>query len=239
MRCRRLPGIVAAVTAVLLWFPGAARPADLGLTVDVPDEEVADWPFEVTTTWSTEAARVLSLAFLEAKSCGENMRAGLELDPAALVVIEETVTEAGSRVDEVTLVRQGSYLACGYLQSSSDPAAPADVVAQSAIEITAFPGTEPSAQTGGIACGNVGGPRRITRVRAFAVRCRTARRVARRWGRGSGRGVVGEYRCRTRGRKVRCTASESRKVTFRFRCLVQRTATAGPARGRSAHQPPP
>jgi hypothetical protein len=46
------------------------------------------------------------------------------------------------------------------------------------------------------------------------VRCRTARRVARRWGR---RDEVGGYACRRRQRKVTCTAAEARKVTFRIR----------------------
>lgn len=219
MRQRSKPraALIAGAMITALGWPGAAHAADLSLSVKVPTEEVADWPFEVTTSWHTDTPRVLSVALIRATSCGENLRAGLELDPAALVVIDESVTDAGARVDAVTLVRQGSYLACGYLQSSTDPAARADVVAQSPIEITAFPGTEPSSQTGGIACGDVGGPHHITRIRAYAVRCRTARRVARRWGRATDRGAVGSYRCRTRERKVTCTASESRKVTFRFR----------------------
>ena len=202
----------------MLWWPGAARADDLALTVEVPTEQVADWPFKVTTTWSTDAPRVLTVAMLRATSCGESLDAGLELDPAGTVVIEVTVTDAGSRADEVTLVTFGSYLACAYLHSNPDPAAPADLVAQSPwpIEITRYPGTEPS-QTAGIACGDVGGPRRITRVRAYVVRCRAARRIARRWGRATERDEIGDYDCRKRMRKVTCTASESRKVTFRVR----------------------
>jgi hypothetical protein len=134
------------------------------------------------------------------------------------VVIDETVTDAGSRADEVTLVTRGTYLACAYLRSNPDPASPADLVAQSPwpIEITTYPGTEPL-QTAGIACGDVGGPRRITRVHAYSVRCRAARRVARRWGRATDPDEIGGYDCRKRKRKVTCRASDSRKVTFRVR----------------------
>jgi hypothetical protein len=167
---------------------------------------------------ASAAAVTCSIALLRAANCGVNLKGGLELDPAGMVVIEETVTDSGSRIDEVTLVVRGSYLACAYLHSSPDPAAPAGLVARSAqpIEITTYPGTEPS-QNAGIACGDVGGPRRITRVRAYAVRCRAARRVARRWGRTTDRDEVGDYSCRGRKRKVTCTASEARKVTVRVR----------------------
>jgi hypothetical protein len=203
--------------AATLWWPGAAQAQDLALSVETPAEQVADWPFEVTTTWRTDAPRVLSVALLQATACGENLNAGLELDPAALVLGEATVTNSGTRTDEATLVRVGSYLACAYLQSSPDPSAPADIVAQAPITITTYPGTAPSPPTGGVACGDVGGPREITRVRAFSIRCRAARRVARRWGRADERRMVGDYRCRARSRKVTCRASQDRKVTFRFR----------------------
>lgn len=207
--------LAVALMAAVPWWPAPAHPQDLAVTIEVPAEEVADWPFEVTTTWSTDAPRTLSVALLDARTCGESLDAGLELDPGGLVLIEETVADAGTRVDEATLVTVGTYLACAYLQS--DPAGPADVVAQSRIEITTYPGTGPSRPTGGIGCGDVGGRRHITRVRAYAMRCRPARRVARRWGRASDGDVVGDFRCRKRERRVRCTASEHRKVTFRFR----------------------
>jgi hypothetical protein len=185
------------------------------LSVDVPATQVADWPFDARTTWSTDTPRVLSLAFVRATSCGANLRAALELDPTGLVVVEESVSGAGTRVDDVTLVRRGTYLACAYLHSSPDPAAAADLVAQSPwpVRITSFPGSRPR----GTACGDVGGPRDITRVRALAVRCKRARRVARRWGRATDRDTVGAFKCRTHGRRVRCTAAEGRKVSFRFR----------------------
>jgi hypothetical protein len=214
VRSRTAFGTLIATAA--FWWPGGAADADqLALSIEVPTEEVADWPFEVTTSWGTDAPRVLSVALLRATGCGENLEAGLELDPVGTVVIEATVTDPGTRTDEVTLVRFGSYLACAYLHSNPDPAAPADLVAQSAwpIEITTYDGTQPS-QPSGVACGDVGGPRRITRVRAYGVRCRAARRVARRWGR---RDEVGGYTCRRRQRKVTCTAAEARKVTFRIR----------------------
>lgn len=213
-RGTRSRATVAAIVIALAWS-GAAHAQDLTLSVDVPTTEVADWPFDVTTNWSTDAPRVLSVAFIRATTCGANLRAALELDPTGLVVIEESVSGAGTRVDDVTLVRRGSYLACAYLHSSSDPAAPADLVARSPwpVRITWFPDSRRS----GIACGDVGGPRDITRVRAFAVRCKRARRVARRWGRATDRNAVGAFSCRTRGRKVKCTAAEGRKVIFRFR----------------------
>jgi hypothetical protein len=208
-------GVTVGAIGVALSGSGAAQAQGLTLSVDVPTTQVADWPFDATTTWSTDAPRVLSLAFIRATSCGANLRASLELDPTGLVVVEDSVSGSGTRVDDVTLVRRGSYLACAYLHSSSDPAAPADLVARSpwSVRITSYPASRPR----GIACGDVGGARDITRVRAFAVRCKRARRVARRWGRATDREAVGAFKCRTRGRKVRCTAAEGRKVTFRLR----------------------
>jgi hypothetical protein len=32
-----------------------------------------DWPFEVTTTWSIATARTLSVALLDAKTCGDSL----------------------------------------------------------------------------------------------------------------------------------------------------------------------
>src|SRR5215207_1230710 len=95
---------VGAIAAAVSWS-GAAHAQDLTLSVEVPTTQVADWPFDVTTTWSTDAPRLLSVALIRATDCGANLRAALELDPTGLVVIEESVSGAGTRVDDVTLVR--------------------------------------------------------------------------------------------------------------------------------------
>jgi hypothetical protein len=132
MSRRTKPGATVAAGAVVavLWWTGVGHAQDLALSVDIPKQQVADWPFDVTAAWRTDAPRVLTVVLIRATSCGENLSAGVELDPAGQVVIEETVSHTGSRTDDVTLVPLGSYLGCAYPHSSSDPAAPADLVAQ-------------------------------------------------------------------------------------------------------------
>jgi hypothetical protein len=198
----------------------AARQATL--SAEGPAEPVvADWPFTVRTTWTTDVARGLSVLVLRAPSCGANVAAGLRADRYGLVLVDALGVEgSGTRSDEGTLTITGSYLVCGYLQSSNDPAVPADVVAQAPrrLEITTHPQGRSNPARKGRPCGRVGGPRRITRVRAVGVSCRAARAVARRWGRARpARERVGGYTCRTSGRRAVCTASAGRRVRFRFR----------------------
>ena len=212
--------ISACAALTLCFVPPSAAAVEPQVQVGAPDQPViADWPFAVTSNWSTDGQRSLFVVLIRASSCGQNLITGLALDPRGLVVVPgDAVAGSGSRVDEVTITTVGEYLVCGYLQTRGDPAAPADAVTQSPrrVRITTFPDLE-RAPASGKQCGRVRGARRISQIRAYSVGCGAARSLARRWARADPpRRVVAGYCCRTRRRAVVCTASE-RKVSFRVR----------------------
>ena len=198
----------------------SADAAEASLEIEVPsDPVIADWPFDVTTSWRTEQSRELFVALIKAAACGKNLQAGLALDPSGTTLVQETVAGSGHRVDQATITTTGSYLVCGYLQDGDDPATPAEVVQQAPhpVQITTFADT-PSRQPKLKSCGRVGGPRRIYRVRASNLTCRRARSIARRWGATTpAPEAVRAYSCHARRQAVTCTASERREVRFRYR----------------------
>jgi hypothetical protein len=200
--------------------PAFGRAGEPTLSVDGPREPiVADWPFSVTTEWSTGSTEALSVVLLRAQACGESVAAGLRADRYGRVLVDgETVTGFGRRVDEGTVTTTGRYLICAYLHGA-DRDAPAHVVAEAPrrLEITVHPRSRAAPGGAGTACGSVGGPRGIARVRAYGVSCRAARSLARRWGRASPPPAqLAEFRCRSAEQTVTCTASGGRRVTFRF-----------------------
>jgi len=214
---------IAACAAVCLLF---ASPAGAGASAGVPrlevhapaDPVIADWPFEVSSSWNTDVPSGLHVLLIQARSCGESAEEGMARDPRGIVVVDgEKVTDAGSRADELTITTVGEYLVCGYLQRGG--ATDAVVVSPPRVLIMTGSGGDDAQGTGrrGTRCRRVGGPRRISRVRAYRVGCRTARGVARRWGRGDpAPRVVFAYMCRRRARLVTCRAYE-RKIVFRVR----------------------
>jgi hypothetical protein len=216
--------LALAGIAAFAWPAGAEQGSRGGgeptLSVEGPSEPVvADWRISVATAWSTEAPQALSVVLLRAASCGVNLAAGLRRDAYGIVLVDAApVTGSGRRVDEGNVTTTGSYLICGYLQSR-DPTAPAHVVVQAPrrLEVTAHPDSRATPRSAGTVCGSVGGPREITRVRAYNVSCRAARSLARRWGRAGPRPArVGDYSCGSRGESATCTASGGRRVTFEF-----------------------
>jgi hypothetical protein len=189
------------------------------LTLDGPsDPVVADWPFEVATSWRIDGSRQLSVALLAAPDCGENLQDGLRSDPDGITLVQPTVVSGtGERVDAATITRRGSYLVCGYLHGGEDPGGRAEVVerAPHRVEITTFAGARRGSQKLR-ACGRMGGPRRISRVRARRVGCRAARSIARRWAAvAQTPASVGAFTCRDRDGTVTCRAPGRRMVRFR------------------------
>src|SRR5215213_3329738 len=122
-------------------------------------------------------------------------------DPRSHVMMDgEEVTGEGRRADEVTITTVGEYLVCAYLERGG--ATEAVLASPRRVLITTRAGGDDSQGTDrrGSRCHRVGGPRRISRVRASRVGChRTARMVARRCGRGHpAPRVVSGYVCRRR-----------------------------------------
>jgi len=128
---------VTRLTTEAVRAPGVGDATRPSLTVQIPAAPViADWPFDVTTSWNGSREGVLWVAILRAGSCGESVAAGRRLDPAGPVVVNgEPVAASGERTSELTLTTPDSYVVCAYLGMGAEVA---DAVAVSRLEITTF-----------------------------------------------------------------------------------------------------
>jgi len=122
--------------------PGAGDASNPSLTVQISAAPViADWPFDVRTTWDSDGESRLWISILRAARCGGSVAAGRRLDPAGLIVLDgEPVAASGQRADQLTLTTPDSYLVCAYLGMSADVP---DAVTQSRLEITTFGSSDP------------------------------------------------------------------------------------------------
>ena len=117
--------VYGAIAALHVSAAGASS-GEASLELRGPsDPVIADWPFDVTAVWHTDGPLRLSVELLQAPDCGENLRAGLALDPYGVSVAQAAVVGSGERVDAVTIAMTGSYFVCGYLERDADPGAPA------------------------------------------------------------------------------------------------------------------
>ena len=134
-------GAATGGVVVLVWL-WAARPSEekspaergpgVALTVEVPPAPViADWPFQLRTSWSTDLPRRLLVGLTQEPTCEGSIAAALGSSAPGPIVVDQVAAASGSRVDEVTIPTVGSYIACGYLQANPDSARPAEVVSQS------------------------------------------------------------------------------------------------------------
>ena len=188
------------------------RRPTLQITATAPANVRPGAAFAVTVDYAAEVPRYLTVLVVNASNCSVSVR-DLRLMTASPVVVvpgDIPVSGTGSVTASVRLERAGTYLVCGFLDEYLFGSSAAQLAVRAATIVVGRPA--PAFR----ACGAIGGRRHIRDVRARAVSCRSARALARRWGRA--RPVprrLGAYRCVARSRRVTCTAGEA-QVRFRF-----------------------
>ena len=203
--------MVLCALACLTPAQGSATAAP-SLRVEAESPVIADWPLRVTTSWTTDVPRRIAVVLVRSQACAPNLALTFAEDPDAVSVLDDMALASGTRTDEVTIVRPGSFLVCGFLQTSSSSDVPADAAFQGPerVEITTF-----AQETR--RCGHMHRPQAITHIRARNATCRNARWLVRRWAEARPvDGGVSDYRCRLRDEQVTCRASAGRRVTFRL-----------------------
>ncbi|MGH2900285.1 MAG: hypothetical protein ACRDMZ_16545, partial [Solirubrobacteraceae bacterium] len=185
----------------------AIRPPQLLIAMAAPARVTVGQPFEVSVNYFAEVPRALSVIVARASSCSISSSA-LKGISSSVASVSDAVSVSGAasirgalRIDE-----RGTYLICGFFERSS-----AGVAQYAAVG----PRVLVSARARLRSCGNVGGRRHITKVRARSVSCGSAKALARRWGRRPGK-RVGSFACRVRSRLVTCTGVSGARVSFRL-----------------------
>ena len=190
----------------------SVRPPALRITASAPASASPGSTFAVTVDYEAEVPRYLTVLVVRASSCSINARElrRLAADPIVVAPGDTPLSGTGTLMASVRLDRAGVYLVCGFFDEYFFGSSAAQLVARAA---TVVVGSPPAASR---ACGDVGGRRHIRDVRARDVSCRSARALARRWGRGRpAPRRLDAYRCAARSGRVTCIAG-SAQVRFRF-----------------------